>query len=176
MALTPTLHRFTIDLSDVDRGVYERLDLRVAQHPSETVDSLVTRVIAYCLELEDGLQMGPGVCVGDEPALHVPDPMGGTRLWIDVGSPSPERIHKASKASGRMCIYTYKDVDVFLRSLQGHRIHRAEHIELVSIPRSILSVPVERHNDWTVVHTEGALYVTVGSRTYEGALRRLTLA
>src|SRR5260221_10155643 len=33
MALTATMYRFSIQLSDVDRGVYETLDLHMARHP-----------------------------------------------------------------------------------------------------------------------------------------------
>jgi uncharacterized protein YaeQ len=49
MALSATVYHLQVDLSDVDRGVYEALDLRVARHPSETMRYLLTRVIAYCL-------------------------------------------------------------------------------------------------------------------------------
>ena len=42
MALTATVHNFDIQLSDVDRGVYESLSLRVARHPSETEEYLLT--------------------------------------------------------------------------------------------------------------------------------------
>jgi uncharacterized protein YaeQ len=34
MAFTATMRRFEVALTDSDRGVYEALDLRVAQHPS----------------------------------------------------------------------------------------------------------------------------------------------
>lgn len=50
------IHRFEIALADVDRGVYQDLDLRVARHPSEDISYLVTRVLAYALEYEDGLE------------------------------------------------------------------------------------------------------------------------
>ena len=47
MALSATVYHLQIELSDVDRGVYEALDLRVARHPSESMPYLLTRVIAY---------------------------------------------------------------------------------------------------------------------------------
>ena len=49
VALTATIYNFDIQLADVDRGVYETLALRVARHPSETEEYLVTRVLAYFL-------------------------------------------------------------------------------------------------------------------------------
>ena len=47
MALTATIFNFDIDLSDTDRNVYETLALRVAQHPSESDEYLIARLLAY---------------------------------------------------------------------------------------------------------------------------------
>ena len=69
MAQTATIYNFEIDLADMDRGVYETLDLRVARHPSETAEYMVVRVLAYCLEYHEGLELTEGVSSGDEPAL-----------------------------------------------------------------------------------------------------------
>ena len=55
MAIGSTVHTFDIQLADVDRGVYETLALRVARHPSETDEYLLTRVLAYCLEYTEGI-------------------------------------------------------------------------------------------------------------------------
>lgn len=178
MALTSTLYRFEIDLSDVDRGVYEHCALRIARHPSETMDFMLTRLLAYLLEYEEDLAFSRGLCVPDEPALLVPGPTGAPRLWIDVGNPAPERIHKASKAAERVVIYTYKDVDLLLRSVAGERIHRAEAIAVVPLPRDLLAAlgeRVERSNDWTVVRTEDVLYVTAGNDTIEATLTQRPL-
>ena len=55
MALTSTVYNFDIDLADADRGCYETIALRVARHPSESEEYLVTRVLAYCLEYAEGI-------------------------------------------------------------------------------------------------------------------------
>ncbi|MDP6945710.1 MAG: YaeQ family protein, partial [Myxococcota bacterium] len=73
MASATSIVRFTITVSDVDRGIYDTLDLRAAQHPSETDEYLLTRVIAHALELDDGLAFSRGLCVPDEPALWAHD-------------------------------------------------------------------------------------------------------
>jgi hypothetical protein len=44
------MYVFTVRLADADRAVYETLTLRVAQHPSESPEFLVARVLAFCLE------------------------------------------------------------------------------------------------------------------------------
>src|SRR5438874_12979014 len=99
MALSATVYHLQIELSDVDRGVYEELDLRVARHPSETMRYLLTRVLAYCLCYEEGIAFSKGLSTVEEPPLWVKDAQGNLRVWIEIGTPSPERLHKASKAS-----------------------------------------------------------------------------
>ncbi|HLS85346.1 MAG TPA: YaeQ family protein, partial [Burkholderiales bacterium] len=77
MALTATLHQFTVALSDVDRGVYETLAIKAARHPSESAEYLWTRVLAYCLEYADGIAFSRGgLSDPDEPAVLVRDLTG----------------------------------------------------------------------------------------------------
>ena len=104
MALTATLYNFTIELADVDRGVYESLTLKVAQHPSETEERLVTRVLAYCLEQAEGIAFSRGISDPDEPAITVRDLTGTILAWIEVGAPDAARLHKASKAAPRVAV------------------------------------------------------------------------
>src|SRR5471032_2171716 len=71
MALTSTMYNVTVDLSDVDRGVYEVLDLRMAMHPSESPEYLATRLLAYCLEYTEGIEFTTGLSKCDEPVIVV---------------------------------------------------------------------------------------------------------
>ena len=77
MALTATIYNFDIELANVDRGVYETFALKVAQHPSETNEYLVTRVLAYCLEYAEGISFSRGLAEPDEPPITVRDLTGG---------------------------------------------------------------------------------------------------
>ncbi len=175
MALTATLYTLRIALSDSDRGVYESFELRVAQHPSETLPYLLTRVLAYCLLWEPEIAFSKGLSTTDEPAVWVRSLDGRVQLWVDVGHPSAERLHKASKLGARVVVCTYQDPSVLLRTLAGERIHRAEQIEVVSMPSSVLSglAPVlAKRMDWEVVVTGGQLYLTTAGQTYEGAIER----
>jgi uncharacterized protein YaeQ len=49
MALPSTIYRFSLELSDIDRQIYESLQATVARHPSETEERLVARLLAYAL-------------------------------------------------------------------------------------------------------------------------------
>src|SRR3954469_15408398 len=98
MALSATVYRLQIDLSDVDRNLYQALDLRVARHPSESMRYLLTRILAYCLCHEEGIAFSKGgLSSNEEPPLTIRDLQGNLRTWIEIGSPSAERLHKASK-------------------------------------------------------------------------------
>lgn len=178
MALTATLYHLGIALSDSDRGVYESLDLRIARHPSETMRYLLARTIALCLFWEDGIAFSKGLSTNDEPAVWLREPDGRVRLWIDVGHPSGERLHKASKASPRVVVCAYPDRVNLDRTLAGARIHRAETIEVVTLPTVFLDeleAVTTQKSKWEFVHTGGQIYVTSGGRTVEGAVTRSTL-
>jgi uncharacterized protein YaeQ len=178
VALTATIYNFDIQLSDVDRNVYETLALRVAQHPSETTEYLVTRVLAYCLEYAEGIAFGKGLAEPDEPAITVRDLTGSLRAWIEVGSPDADRLHKASKASPRVAVYTIKDAAQFVRQLVGSRIHRAESIEIYGIARSIvdgLVARLDRRTAFELAATDRHLYLTMGGESLDGTVERHTL-
>lgn len=139
MALTSTIYNFDVELADVDRGVYETLAIRAALHPSETEDYLLTRLLAYCLEYEEGIAFSKGLSDGDEPALWVREPDGRVKLWIEVGAPDAARLHKAAKTADRVAVYTQKDPASLLRRLEGERIHRAGEIPIYGIDRRLLA-------------------------------------
>jgi len=179
VALTATIYHFTIRLSDVDRAVYETLELKVAQHPSEAKEYLVTRVLAYCLEYAEGIGFSRGLAEPDEPPIAVKDLTGVLQAWIEIGSPDAARLHKAAKAAPRVAVYTHKDPAQLLRSLNGERIHRAEALELYSVGRDLVAALVkrlERRTQLDLSVTDRHLYVTIGGETLSGAVERLVQA
>jgi len=172
--LTPTIHNFEIELSDVDRGVYETLAIRAARHPSEAEDYLVTRVLAYCLEYTEGIAFSfQGLAAPDEPPLAVRDLTGVMRVWIDIGAPDAARMHKASKAAPRVVVYTHKDPQKVLREWEGERIHRAAELELYSVARPFIAEVVarlKRRMAFALSVTGGHLYATIDGDVIEGVV------
>ena len=138
MALSATIYNFDVELADADRGVYESLALRVARHPSESEEYLVARVLAYLLEYTEGIEFSRGVSDPEDPAIAVRDLSGAIRTWIDIGTPAAARLHKASKAVGRVVVYTHKDPALLLKQLAGATIHRPEALELYAIDRALV--------------------------------------
>jgi uncharacterized protein YaeQ len=178
VALTATIYNFDIQLADVDRGVYETLAVRVAQHPSETEEYLLTRVIAYCLEYTEGIGFSKGLAEPDEPALAVRDLTGALRVWVEIGAPDAARLHKASKAAPRVAVYTHKDPGQLVRQLSGERIHRADALELYGVDRMLLAGLAEhlqRRTAWDLSVTDRHLFVAVDGVTYSGTVERFAL-
>jgi uncharacterized protein YaeQ len=175
MALSATIYILDIELSDVDRGVYETLPLRVARHPSETEQHLWTRVLAYCLEYAEGIAFSKGLSEPDEPAVVIRDLTGTLVAWIEVGAPDAARLHRASKASPRVAVYTHKDPRLLQRQYAGERIHRSSEIGLYAVDRDLLDALVarlERRLALSISVTEGTLYVSIGSETLSGEVVR----
>ncbi|PII85361.1 hypothetical protein BMH32_07575 [Leucobacter sp. OLJS4] len=162
MAIGSTIHTFTVQLADVDRGVYDDFTIRVARHPSETDAYMMTRILAYCLEHREGIEFGGGVSTTDEPAVLVKDLTGRITGWIEVGSPDAARMHSASKLAEYAAVYTHRDPAKVLASWEGKQIHRAEELVLRSFDPGFIDAAVgaiERRSDLSVSRTEGQLYV-----------------
>jgi uncharacterized protein YaeQ len=173
MALTSTIYNFDVELADSDRGVYETLAVRAALHPSETEEYLWTRVLAYCLEYEEGIAFSKGLSDGDEPALWIRDPAGRVKLWIEVGTPDAARLHKAAKAADRVAVYTHKEPRSLLRRLEGERIHRAEEIPIRAVDRQLLAdlvAVLDRRMKLQLSVTGGHLYLDIAGRSLSGAV------
>lgn len=174
MALTSTVYNLDVSLSDVDRGVYESLALRVALHPSETLEYMLTRVLAYCLQYEEGITFSRGgVSDPDEPPIRIVDPTGRIMAWIEIGAPDAERLNKAAKAAGRVAVYTHKNPATLLRQLAGKRIHRAAEIPIYAFDRALIdeaSQLLDRRTAVDLSVTGGQLYLSLGDRSFSGTV------
>ncbi len=178
MALTATVYNFEIELADADREVYESLELRAARHPSESEEYFVTRVLAYVLEVTEGIAFSRGISDPDEPAITVRDLTGAITSWIEVGAPDAARLHKAAKAASRVAVYTHKDPQQLLRNLAGEKIHRAESIELYAVDRGLvrdLASRLERRMAFSISVAERTVYLSIDTVTLSGAITRVSL-
>src|SRR4051812_28847022 len=178
MALTATIYNFEINLSDVDRAVYETVSFKAAQQPSETDDHLIARALAYALEYTEGIGFSGGIAEADQPAIFVRDLTGSMKAWIDIGVPDAARVHKASKAAPRVAVYTHKDPRTLLKALTGEKIHRADALELYAFDRELLGELVarlDRRMRFDLSVTDRHLFVTIGDHSVSGELERLSL-
>lgn len=107
MALKPTIYKFTISLSDMNRGHYDALNLTVAKHPSENDERMMARLIAYCLNAQEHLDFGAGLSEVDDPAISVTTLDDQLALWIDMGEPAFERLKKATRKAQKVKVYSF---------------------------------------------------------------------
>jgi uncharacterized protein YaeQ len=177
MALTATIHHFTIRLSDVDRGVYETLELKAAKHPSESDEYLVA---AFSRIASSTPRASPSR-VGCRSPTSRRSRCAISPARSRPGSRSARRMPRACtrrrKAAPRVAVYTHKDPAQLLRSLERERIHRAEALELYSLGRELVAALVERlarRNDLDLSVTDRHLYVTIGGETLSGEVERLS--
>ncbi len=179
MAQATTLLRVAVELADVDRGVYESLDLRVAQHPSESRGRVVVRVLARCLVHEEGLEFGRGLSNVDEPALWSHGPHGGVAHWVDIGAPSADRLHRASKLAERVSVVTDKDTQPLQKEWSSRAVHRAEEVQILELPPELVDALAEElglDDAWVVSLVDAHLSVTCGAGSYAGEIRRRPLS
>lgn len=179
MALTSTVYHLLIDLSDLDRQVYGSLDLRIARHPSETMRYMLTRVVAYCLCHEEGIQFSKGgLSATDEPPLMVRDLRGDLQVVIEIGTPTADRLHRMSKSAPRTVVFTHNDIAQLQKAVSKKVIHRVSEIEVYSLAPAFLDAlaeATEHRSNWSLVLTEGQLYVTIGEKNVSGTVTRHVL-
>jgi uncharacterized protein YaeQ len=180
VGLSATVHSFEISLNDTDRSVYEALEFRIARHPSETAEYLLTRALAYCLEYTEGLAFSSGgLSNPDAPALEIRDLTGQLRSWIEIGAPEPSRLHKAAKAAARVAVYSHRDITGLLERWSAERIHRADEIEIYAVDRALLAAlaaRLDRRMRFDLAVSGRELYISMGDSTYNGPVipHRLT--
>lgn len=107
MAPKATVHKATLQVSDMDRHHYAGYELVLAQHPSETDERLMLRLLAFALFADERLAFGGGVSTEDEPALWRKDLTGVVEQWIDLGQPDESRVRKASGRAGEVVVLGY---------------------------------------------------------------------
>jgi uncharacterized protein YaeQ len=169
MALGSTVYNFEIALADSTRNTYESLSLRVGKHPSETFEYLLCRVLAYCLEYQENLEFTTGLQDPEMPAIWAKDLTGQVELWVEVGAPSAEKLHKASKKVERVVIYTHKNPELLTSQLHNQTIYKSEEIKIFSFDDGFvkgIAEILERRNIWNVSVNEDVLYLDIGSSSF----------
>jgi len=174
MALPSTIYKASIELSDIDHGVYESLQATVARHPSETEERLVARLLAYAIIHEPELVFTKGISATDEPDLWVKGGDGRVRLWVEVGLPEADRILKASRHSERVVLLAYGRTLASWDQQHLPKLEKVANLIVISIDQAFinnLAARLERNINWSITITECTLYLSIGEETMETAIR-----
>jgi uncharacterized protein YaeQ len=174
MALPATIYRTNIQLSDIDRGVYETFQTTVARHPSETEERLVLRLLAYALFYEEQLLFTKGVSAGDEPDLWVKGPDDRVLLWIEVGLPDAERVVKACRHAARVVLIVSGKALPNWEQQQLPKLEGVANLAVITLDLAFITALVarlDRSIQWSITITDGNLYLNIGTETFETMLQ-----
>jgi uncharacterized protein YaeQ len=182
LALAPTLYDFDVALSNVDAGVDRRLTVKAARHPSESLERLWLRVLAYCWQWREGITFGPGLCDPDAPDVLARDLTGEETLRVRVGRPAPDRIQREADRHPRAHVAVLFDslqrLEAFAAEAREGKVARLSRVELAAVDGPLVAALAEldeRRTRVAVTIVGDHLYVDRGGRTVEGPLHRLRM-
>ena len=177
MALKPTIYKLKISLSDMDRAYYDTLSLTVAQHPSETLERMTVRILAFCINAEEHLAFTKGLCEPDEPDIFSHSLDGQMTLWIDVGEPSFERIKKATRLADDVRVYSFNTKSDVWWGQESNKFEelKAQVFQFQWSDVQSVSELIERTMDCSVTISDNSAYIATESGEYEIAWKQLNL-
>ena len=162
MALQATPYKVDLNLTDIDRSVYESLRFTVAKHPSETEERLAARLIAYCLFYHEQLAFGRGLSDVDEPALWEKSLDDRVLHWIEVGQPDSERMTWCSRRTEKFSLVAYGSLRVWQGKMLDP-VRSLKNINVVALDQDALAAlakDLPRSLSWSVMISDGELFVT----------------
>jgi len=182
LALAPTLYDFDVTLSHPDAGVDARFTVKAARHPSESLDRLWLRVLAYCWKWEERIAFGPGLSDPEAPDLLARDLTGEETLWIRVGRQDPARVQREADRHPRARVAVLFDslrrLEDFVAQARDGKLARLARVELAAVDARLLAELAavdERRTKLAVTIVGDHFYVDRSGRTVDGPLHRLGL-
>lgn len=179
MALTATLYDFDVALSHVDLGLQLSADVRVARHPSETLERVFLRLLAFCLFHEERIAFGPGLSDPDAPDLYADDLTGLKTLWVRVGRPDPVKLQREADRAGRARVAVLFEgparMAAFVEEARQAKLARLGAVGLFAADPALLAglaARDERRSRLSVTIVGDHVYVDRGGQALDGPLER----
>ncbi|HVE84853.1 MAG TPA: YaeQ family protein [Myxococcales bacterium] len=185
MALPSTRREFRITLSHVPRAINRDDAVILAQHPSETEEHVVLRVLARCVLFEESLAFGPGLSTPDAADLWARDLTGRLTLWVECGTADAEDLVRVAQRNAGARVHAVFGDDRRLRELcdqlrafpepkkgeSALAVWRVDPALVRALARS-----QARRQAWTVTVLDEHLYVEADGAPLDGPLARLDTA
>jgi uncharacterized protein YaeQ len=177
MALKSRIVKVALAVADIDRGYYRDHALTLAQHPSETDERLMVRLLAFALHADDALEFGRGLSTEDEPDAWQRDLTGLTERWIDVGLPDERDVRKACGRAREVHVIAYggRAVDLWWQGVRAKLEHQPR-LGVVEVPLEAsraLAGLADRSIALQVTVQHGHVDVTDGSTSIPVVLKTL---
>ncbi|PXW85214.1 uncharacterized protein YaeQ [Nitrosomonas sp. Nm84] len=165
MALKPTIYKLKIALTDLNRNYYDTLNLTIAQHPSETLERMMARILAFCINAQESLSFTKGLSTAEEPDLWAHTLDGRIALWIDVGEPASDRIKKATRLAQTVKVYSFNSKSNIWWIQEQEKFNQLTALIFQFQWKDIqaLAKLVQRTMDISVTITENSAYVATES-------------
>jgi uncharacterized protein YaeQ len=181
VALKATIYKAQLQIADMDRQLYADHVLTLAQHPSETEERLLVRLLAFALNVphdnhHGALQFARGLADTDEPDLWQHDLSGQLIHWLEVGQPDERRLAKACGRAERVSIYTYGSaVPVWWAGIES-KLTRLRNLAVWQIPyeqTQALAALAQRTMQWQMTVQDGHVWISTDQASLELAPQRL---
>ena len=181
MALKSTIFKAQLQIANMDRQLYADHSLTLAQHPSETDERLMVRLLAFALHTpaddHDGaLEFGKGLSDTDEPDLWQRNLSGEIEQWIDVGQPDDRRLIRAAGRSRRVIVMGYHAaVPIWWKGIEN-KVARLSNLDVWQLPAEqsqALAELAQRTMQLQVTVQDGLVWVADAQRSVELAPQRL---
>jgi uncharacterized protein YaeQ len=169
MALKPTIYKFQLSLSNFDENYFDNLDLTLALHPSETPERMLARLMAFCLNAQEGLTFTKGLSTVEEPDIWLKNLQGDITLWIEVGEPKPERIKKACRLAKLVKVYSFNSKSATWWSQEAKHFKglKADILALPWEPLKSLVTKLERTNELALSIDAGSISASLNEQNAE---------
>jgi uncharacterized protein YaeQ len=173
---------YRLTFSNADRGVSQERPLVLSRHPSESLEHLTLRVLAWVLLYEEGLEFGPGVCLGDAPDLVVHDLTGQVTSWIACGDVSLKLARQILQHNRYAAVHVVfggrARRDAFMdevASARGQPPRGWDRLTLWTLDQALvagLAADESLRQRWSVTVVGDHMYVDAGGRMHEGPVLR----
>lgn len=170
------LYNFRIDLSDIDNNNYGLITYKSVLHPSETLERMVLRSILYAVFNYQQLEFTKGVCVADEPDLWSQNEDGKTGMWLEIGLPTNERLHKICRDSNQVVLILYGKAYNRYKCQKSIGNNHDNNLSLIYInDQFVTSVAANaiKNNHWSIIIQDNEITVIDGDDTFTTSLKAL---
>jgi len=177
MALKSTIFKADVQISNMDSNYYATHSLTLAQHPSETEERLMLRLLAFMLHASERLEFGKGLSNEEEAALWEKDLTDQVQLWIEVGTPDEKRVRKACHRADRVIIYAYGSRAVPVWWQQNHKdLERFANLSVFGVNKTFsdqLTAMCERTMQLQCTIQDGMAWISNAKDTLQVELEQL---
>ena len=169
MALNATIYKFNVALSDMNRNLFESFLLTVAQHPSETLERMMVRVMVYCCHYSSHLEFTKGLSTPETPDIWLKTLDGQTAQWLEVGEPAADKIKKATRVAQNVVVYSFNSKSsVWWGQEQSNFADLRVNVMQFQWPSvAALAKLVSRTMTIAVTISESSIYITTDDATAE---------